>query len=153
MIAYVQVRTTAWETFQDIPDETLEAQNSTVAKMRRDGRLVSGFWNGTVGFTVVNCIGTEQELDSFYNYWPPINRLGYWKWNEDGSVDFATEYTGQHDDILFLHRDHVEYDENGSIIATTAASFENPNWANDYLGSDQNRFARSVSRGMGEGFA
>lgn len=157
MIAFIQVRDTAWEAFKALDDETLASQNEDAARLRRNGQLVSGegagkFWDGTIGFTVVNCIGTEAQLDSFYNYFPPTDTLGYWKWGFDGKVDFATEYSGQHDDILFLHKDHIEYDENGNPISSTPATFDNPNWANDYAGSDQNYFARSVSRGMGEGF-
>lgn len=152
MIAFIQIRDTAWVTFLETDEETLKAQNADVAKLRRNGQLVTGFWNGTANFIVVNCIGEESELDSFYNYFPPTDTLGYWKWGFNGKVDFATEYSGQHDDILFLHKDHIEYDQDGNPISSTPATFDNPNWANDYAGSDQNYFARSVSRGMGEGF-
>ena len=157
MIAFIQVRDTAWEAFKALDDETLSSQNEDAARLRRNGQLVSGegagkYWNGTIGFTVVNCIGTEAQLDSFYNYFLPSDTLGYWPWNEDGTVVFEREYTGQHDDILFLHKDHIQYDQDGNPIGSTPASFEFPNWANDYYGTKQNRFARSVSRGMGEGF-
>ena len=151
MIAFIQVRDTAWQSFLAEEDQVLRLINEDVEKMRRNGQLVDGYWNGTVGFTVVNCIGLESELDSFYNYFPPSDTLGYWKWGLDGKVDFATEYAGQHDDILFLHKDHVEYDENGNPISSTPASFSNPNWANDYAGSKRNKFARGFSRGFAGG--
>ena len=147
MIAFIQVRDTAWQAFLAVDDETLRAQCASCEKLRRTGALVTGappgYWNGTVGFLVVNCIGEEAELDAFYNYFPPSDTLGYWKWGEDGKVDYATEYTGQHDDILFLHRDHPD---------STPATFENPNWAHDYFGTDQNRFARSVDRSFDGSF-
>ena len=156
MIAFIQVRDTAWQAFLAIDSETLRSQCAVCEKLRRNGALVTGappgYWNGTIGFIVVNCIGEESELDTFYSYFPPTNTLGYWKWGEDGKVNFATEYTGQHDDLLFLHRDIIEYDENGAELNRRTATFEEPNWANDYFGSKQNRFARSVSRGIGEGF-
>ena len=155
MIAFIQVRDTAWSAFLALDSDTLRTQCESCEKLRRTGALNSGappgYWDGTVGFVAVNCIGSEFELDAFYNYFPPSDTLGYWKWNQNGTVDFASEYTGQHDDILFLHRDHVEYDQNGNVTGTRPATFDDPNWANDYFGSDQNKFARAFSRGFAGG--
>lgn len=157
MLAFIQVRETNWD--QLLADweeckttETCSISDEDVKRLLRTGRLVTGFWNGTVGFVVVNAIGSETELDSFYNYFPVADTLGYWKWGEDGKVDYVTEYTDQQDDLLFLHEDHVTYDENGNEVSSEPATFDNPNWANKYFGPGLNKFARSVDRGFDGSF-
>lgn len=159
MIAYLQVEETAWtqllsdwEICQDDPDNCTIADED-VKRLLRNGQLVDGFWKELAGFKNVNCIGSEAELDALHDYFAPADVNMYHKWNFNGKVNFPTEYTGQYDDILTLHEDHVTYDENGNETSRTAASFEDPNWANQWVGQDENRFSREFSREFGEEFA
>lgn len=138
MLAYLQVLQTSWDAFKSLSDADLFNADPVVAGMRRSGSLRDGFWEELAGFQNVNMIGTEAQLDAVRDYFAPNTNM-YHKWGFDGKVNFSTEYTGQHNDILTLHKG--------------AATFENPNWAHGWYGQKQNRFAREFSREFGEDFS
>lgn len=150
MLAYLQVNNTAWDAFLTVSDEALQETDPEVARLRRNGQLVTGegasYWKELAGFINVNMIGSEAQLDAVKDYFAPAEVNMYFKWGFDGKVNFPTEYTGQYDDILTLMKDRITYDEDGNPTGSTPASFEVPNWANGWAGQKQNRFARNHSR-------
>lgn len=152
MIAHFQIREVVWNAFMALPDDDLGASNPNLLRMRNNGHYATGYWKQIGDFIVVNMIGPEAWLDETYSYFSPTDVNGYWKWNTNGKVDFATEYADQHNDILLYHDDHVTYDEDGNEIDRQPAAFDDPNWANGWAGQGNYRFARSVSRGFGGGF-
>ena len=135
MIARMQIRQTAWESLLAnlglASDEIQTLINTGCTKVIEDAQ-------NPAGFILVNCIGPETRLDELYNYFGPTDHAGYWKWNFNGTVDFASEYTGQYNDILGTQ--------------PVDSTFQDPLWSHGWLGQKQNRFARSVTRGFGEGF-
>lgn len=159
MLAKIQVRGTAWDALLADWDVcrvgvTCDITDTDMLRLLRTGRLVTGYWNAPTDFITVAVTGSQTEIDAFYNYFAPADRASDWKWNDDGTVDFATEYTGQQDDILLIHKDHITYDVNGNPTGSAPATFENPNWANRNCCRDTNdRFARSVDRSFDGSFA
>jgi hypothetical protein len=136
-----------------VSDEELQASDPDAARLRRNGQLVTGYWKAPVDFVTVNIVGSQAEIDAFIAYFDAVDVSDIWYWGWDGKVDFETEYEGQYNDLLAIQEDRIEYDENGDPVGSVSPSFADPNWANGWLGQDQNRFARSVDRGLDGGFS
>ncbi len=155
MIARMQIRQTSWDALLTDPEpgEGIQVMLETGCT-----HVVEDAQN-PAGFILVDCISPESRIDALWDYFAPADRIGHgdsdgpWKWGFDGKVNFPTEYTGQHNDILATQGDHVVYDGNGNEVSRDPASFENPNFSHGWLGQDQNRFAREHSREFGEDYA
>ena len=153
MIARMQIRKTSWDALAANPS----VAPAEVQKLFRLGQVLEIDSVNPVDFTMINVIGSPAEIDALYNYFDPADKQSIWRWNFDGTVDFDTEYAGQHNDILATEPDHVTYDENGNPTGSTPATFENPNWVNAWAGQgDANylqRHARGYSRGYSKGYS
>lgn len=148
MIARMQIRETAWKSllaeYQACIDTGECSLSAEVQKIIGNGctKIIEDAQN-PVGFILVDCIGPESRIDELYNYFAAVDRQSVWKWNFSGTVDFATEYTGQHNDIL--------------ATQPAGSTFEDGNWSHGWVGQGDGqflqRYARNVSREFGEDFA
>ncbi len=153
MIARMQIRETAWNAllseYQTCVDTEACSLSQDIQKILRTGctHIVEDA-QSPAGFILVDCIGPESRIDELYNYFDPSDRIGYgdsngpWKWGFDGKVNFPTEYTGQHNDIL--------------ASQPTGSTFEDENWGHGWLGQGTDEYlqlyAREHSREFGEEF-
>ena len=144
MIARMQIRESAWndllaEYHICLTGAACDASGN-LQSMLRNVEIQEIEAENPIGFVMLNCIGEESDIDELYNYFPAPDKLSTqpWKWGFNGKVNFATEYTGQHDDIL--------------ATQPSGSSFEDPDWVNNWAGQTQNSFAREHSREYGEEF-
>ena len=139
MLARVEIRETVWQTFLGEPGPMLYSVDPAVETMRGNGQLTQVEATSPPDFVLIDCIGSESDIQAFYDYFAPADRGQIWRWGFDGKVDFDTEYEGQQNDIL--------------ATQPSGATFENPKWEHGWMGQGQNRFAREFSREFGEDFA
>ena len=149
MIARMQIRETAWsqllfdwQTCEQDPDNCSVPQGIQTLLNTGCYKIIEDAQN-PAGFILVNTIGPESRIDELYDYFAAGDKQSIWKWNFNGTVDFATEYTGQHNDIL--------------ATQPAGSTFEDGNWSHGWVGQGDGqflqRYARNVSREFGEDFA
>jgi len=111
---------------------------------------VRGYWkdlpDGGDIYEVVNVIDdgtldqflTDNASDIFAVYgWTQGNGL-------DNSIP-ADGYPTEPQGVLDVMNDHIVYDEDGNVVSTTPATFDNPNWGHVFLGQSERVFAGEYS--------
>ena len=111
---------------------------------------VRGYWkdlpDGGDIYEVVNVIDdgtldqflTDNASDIFAVYgWTQGNGL-------DNSIP-ADGYPTEPQGVLNVMKDHIVYDEDGNVVSTTPATFDNPNWGHVFLGQSERVFAGEYS--------
>ena len=66
-------------------------------------------------------------------------------WTQGDGLDSLEANQTLPDEVLAVMRDHVTYDENGDVVSTTPATFENPNWGHVFFGQQERIFAGEYS--------
>lgn len=112
---------------------------------------VTGYWKSSGAEEVYNVVGPEADVQAI------IDALGtptVYSWDQAASdatgYDSLDVWPTDPAPILALMKDHVTYDENGGIISTEPATYENPNWGHVFLGQGQRIFAGDYSDDFSE---
>ncbi len=140
MIARMQIRKTAWDALL----ANQESAPESIQRILRQGATqeIKDAQN-PAGFILMNVIGSATGVDELWDYFSAGDKQSRWNWNFNGKVDFETEYTGQHNDIL--------------ATQPAGSTFEDGNWSHYWMGQGDSqyiqRYARGVTRGMGSGYA
>ena len=149
MIARMQIRQTAWDTllaeYQICVDTETCSLSEGIQRILRQGATqeIKDAQN-SAGFILMNVISAESRIDELWDYFAAGDKIGYgdsngpWKWGFNGKVNFETEYTGQHNDIL--------------ATQPAGSTFEDPQWSHGWQGQQQNKFARAYNRSYGESY-
>ena len=149
MISRMQIRQTAWDSllaeYQICVDTETCSLSEDIQRILRQGATqeIKDAQN-PAGFILVDCIGPESRIDELWDYFSAGDKIGHgdsngpWKWGFNGKVNFETEYTGQHNDIL--------------ATQPAGSTFEDGNWMHGWFGQKQNRFARAHNRSYGRSY-
>jgi hypothetical protein len=113
---------------------------------------ITGFWKDfNTNYRVYNIITSEEDLAAFQAVLG-ANAARIFCWIQgDGSDSLDVNQTIPAD-VLAVMRDHVEYDEDGQVVSTTPASYDNPNWGHVFFGQATRIFAGAFSSGFSRGF-
>ena len=139
MIARMQIRKTAWDALL----ANQESASEGIQRILRQGATqeIKDAQN-PAGFILMNVIGSTAGVDELWDYFSAGDKQSRWNWNFNGKVDFATEYAGQHNDIL--------------ATQPADSTFEDENWSHYWMGQGSSdakqRYAREFSREFGEEF-
>lgn len=109
---------------------------------------ITGFWKTSV----YNVIGYKDAIDALLDELTGVTAV--YAWTQGTGTDDISEDGWPTDPapILALMNENVTYDENGDVVSTTPATYENPKWGHVFLGQQQRIFAGEFSDEFSEEF-
>lgn len=107
-------------------------------------QAVTGYWLSSGPYEVYNVQATLDQVDEIVNNLSDVEYVFAWDYGNIG-YDSLDAYPTDPAPILAVMKPHITYDENGDVIDTTPATFENPNWGHVFAGQGQRIFAGDFS--------
>jgi hypothetical protein len=137
---------TAWDEAHPTDDSDIPAD----VQLLNQG--VRGFWkdlpDSGSDYEVVNVVSDDIQPILDFEAANAADIFAIYGWTQGNGLDndgteggFETIPQG----VLDVMKDHVVYDENGDVVSTTPATFDNPNWGHVFLGQTERDFAGQFS--------
>ena len=96
---------------------------------------IRGYWNDITPNEVVNVIGSVEDLEDFESLiGADLKSIDPWYQGMGVDYNLHIPWLTEPVRILSFMPPFIEYDEDGNVISTTPATFENPNWAHTFAG-------------------
>lgn len=110
-------------------------------------QAVTGYWLSSGPYEVYNVQATLNQVDEIVGALTDVQHVFAWDYagGYGTGLDSYDAYPTDPAPILAVMKPHITYDENGDVIDTTPATFENPNWGHVFAGQGQRIFAGDFS--------
>ena len=101
---------------------------------------ITGNWKTfTGGYEVYNVLGTQEQIQEILD---ALGDVAYvTSWNQGTGTDSLAQWPTDPSKILAVMKDHVTYNEDGTVASTTPATLDNPNWGHVFFGQSERIFA------------
>lgn len=111
------------------------------------GQAVTGYWLPSGPYEVYNVQATLEQVDEIVGALTDVQHVFAWDYagNNGTGYDSYDAYPTDPDSVLAVMKPHITYDEEGNVINTELATFENPNWGHVFAGQGQRIFAGDYS--------
>lgn len=116
---------------------------------------ITGFWKSAGSREVYNVIGSQEQVQDLLTALEAAEAgsvSATYAWIQGPALDSLDYWPTDPTEVLALMKDHVIYNEDGSIDTTTPATIENPNWGHIFLGQGERIFAGEFDESFGEEF-
>lgn len=112
---------------------------------------VTGYWNTfTGGYEVYNVTGTEAQVQAILDALTDVANA--YAWGQGDGFDSLEAWPTDPANILAVMKDHITYNEDGTVATTTPASLTNPNWGHVFFGQSTRIFAGAFSKAFSGAF-
>lgn len=133
----IMAKSDAWDTLDPDPDWAKPVNNAI------HGDYFKMF---DVDYTVYNTLATKDQLDNIVAALGPTNVASVNTWffetgfdnidnySETPEVTYENPYITKPDDVVAVMQPHIEHDEDGNVVSSEPATFENPNLGHLFYG-------------------
>ena len=103
-------------------------------------KAITGFWKPfTGGYEVYNTEGSAEQIQEVLDALSDVAHV--FAWGQGNGTDSLDQWPTDPSKILAVMKDHVTYNEDGTVASTTPATLDNPNWGHWFLGQTGRIFA------------
>ena len=110
-------------------------------------QAVTGYWLPSGLYEVYNVQATTEGIDEIVQALTDVKHVYAWDYAGGSGTGYDSYDVWPTDPapILAVMKPHVVYVENGDVVSTTPATFENPNWGHVFFGQGERIFAGDYS--------